>query len=279
MTSALKLLQGRFGRAALLDSDQDLVTHTHPQCHVLIKAKGADSRFMVRDRMVPLDDDTLVLVNAWEPHAKIHPRRHERSTVLALYIEPEWLAACEPKLCAAGRQGFFRAPCARIPPDVRAASRRVLREMLDGKTELSAARQARWEATLFELMMAVIFEFSAWRDAAAGDAPDPRIRQAIAFMREDLSSRVSFDEIARRCSLSRPHFFHLFREGTSVSPALYLNALRMEAAFGHLPGIRTSLDALAASLGFSEPHHFGRFFRRNLGIPPGEYRRRVDLIA
>ena len=287
MTSALKLFQGRFGRVALLDSDQDLVTHTHPQCHVLIKADGADTSFMVRGRRVPLDDDTLVLVNAWEPHAKVHPSPGERSTVLALYIEPEWLAACDPKLGVCGRRGFFPEPCALIPPAVRAAARRVIREMLEGGLQAGAgaARQARWEGALFELMMAVIFGLSAWREAAALQragllrAPDPRIERAIALMREDLSCRDAFDEIARRCHLSRPHFFHLFRASTSVPPAIYLNTLRMEAAFGQLPGRRASMDLLAQSLGFSEPHHFGRFFRRNLGIPPGEYRRRVDLFA
>src|SRR5574340_24688 len=97
MTSALKLFQGRFGRVALLDSDKDLVMHSHPQCHVLIKAEGADTAFQVREQFYPLSQDTLVLVNAWEPHCKVHRRRNQRSTVLALYIETAWLAAMDRK--------------------------------------------------------------------------------------------------------------------------------------------------------------------------------------
>jgi AraC family transcriptional regulator len=72
MTDALRLYQGSFGRAALLDSDHDLATHAHPQCHVLIKAGGADTEYRVRGRAVPLTHDAMVLVNAWEPHSKVH---------------------------------------------------------------------------------------------------------------------------------------------------------------------------------------------------------------
>lgn len=283
MTSALKLFQGRFGRVALLDSDKDLVTHTHPQCHVLIKAEGADTSFHVRGRLHPLTRDTLVLVNGWEPHAKVHRASEERSTVLALYIEPAWLASLDRNLSVSGLQGFFPQSCARIPPHVRTLADRLMAEMLE--PSLDERDQARWEIALFELMMSVIYEFSAWRErmeiyrASLQRLADPRITRAIRFMRDHLDASLSFDELAKLCNLSRPHFYYLFKECTSVSPALYFNTLRMESAFGRLTGEATSINLVAGSLGFSEPNHFTRFFRQNLGIPPSEYRRRVELFS
>jgi transcriptional regulator GlxA family with amidase domain len=98
-------------------------------------------------------------------------------------------------------------------------------------------------------------------------------------MRQHLDTRLSFDALARVCHLSRPHFFHLFKACTAVSPAMYLNTLRMESAFGNLPRENATINDLAGSLGFSEPQHFTRFFRNNLGIPPSEYRRRVELLS
>ena len=283
MTSALKLFQGRFGRVALLDSDKDLVMHSHPQCHVLIKADGADTSFQVRDRLYPLSQDTLVLVNAWEPHSKVHRACDEHSTVLALYIEPGWLAGLDGKLSVSGLHGFFPQPCVRIPPHVRALADRLVGGMFEPQCD--AKSRARWEIALFELMMSVIYEFSAWRDrmqihrANLHRPSDARIRRAIRFMNEHLDTTLGFDEVARLCNLSRPHFFYLFRECTAVSPALYLNALRMESAFSRLSADGTAINALAASLGFPEANHFTRFFRQNLGIPPSEYRGRVELFS
>ncbi len=281
MTSALKLFQGRFGRVALLESDQNLVMHAHPQCHVLIKAEGEDTSFQVGERTYPLTRDTLVLVNAWEPHAKIHRTAVGRSIVLALYIEPAWLVGMDRMLGTAGAPDFFAQSCVPIPPEVRLLADRLIAEMFDPVSD--AERQLKWEAVLLELMMSVIYAFSGWRDSqtaavAAGRPSDPRIARAIRFMRENLGGGFSFDDVARESHLSRPHFFYLFRRCTAVSPALFFNTLRMESAFGQLAAPATTINTVANHLGFSEPHHFTRFFRQNLGIPPSEYRKTVELF-
>src|SRR5665213_3777713 len=73
--------------------DRPLVVHAHRQCHVLLKARGSNTFFHVRDGLYPLTERTAVLVNAWEPHCYAH---HDplapRTVILALYIEPEWLS-------------------------------------------------------------------------------------------------------------------------------------------------------------------------------------------
>lgn len=279
MTNALKFFQGRFGRVALLDSDHSLVTHAHPQCHLLIKARGEDTAFQVGDRLYPLTRETAVLINAWEPHAKIHGAAR-RSTVLALYIEPDWLTAMDRRLSAAGLSGFFPRACVPIPRHVRVLADRLTDEMFD----VDAARRCKWESVLFELMMSVLYTHSAWRDRTEirhetlRRPSDPRIGRAIRFMRENLGGEFSFEEVARRSCLSRPHFFHLFKQCTAVSPALFFNTLRMESAFAQLSSAQITINDVAGRLGFSEPHHFTRFFRQTLGIPPSEYRRTVELF-
>jgi AraC-like DNA-binding protein len=283
MTSALRLKQGRFGRVALLDSDQDLVPHTHPQCHVLIKAHGADTVFEVGGERHALTRESIVLVNAWEPHAKVHAPGCGASTVLALYIEPEWLAGLNPELGIAGLRGFFPRACTAMPAHIRAHADRLIACMFEPAH--GGPQQSRWEDALSELMMTVIHDRSAWRDRAAltrsslRRLSDARINRAIGYMREHLDTRLSFDALARACHLSRPHFFYLFKACTAVSPAMYLNTLRMESAFGNLTRGAATINDLAGSLGFSEPQHFTRFFRNNLGIPPSEYRRRVELLS
>lgn len=277
MTSALKFFQGRFGRVALLESDHDLVTHAHPHCHVLIKAEGGDTSFEVGGRLYPLRRDTMVLVNAWEPHAKVHDAARDRSTVLALYIEPEWLAGTDRKLSAASQPGFFTQSCVAIPHDVRRLADRLIAGMFEATAEPGS--RLKWEATLGELMMSVVSAFAARRDDRRWpSSADPRIERAIRFMQDNLSGGFTLSDVARRSHLSRPHFFCLFKQHTNVSPALFFNALRMEAAFGQLTTDGVAINAVADRLGFSEPHHFTRFFRTTLGIPPSEYRKTVELF-
>lgn len=62
MSIAQRVFHGRFGRVALLNMDRSLVTHTHSECHVLVKVSGEDTYFNVNGRRVPLSDRTAVLV-------------------------------------------------------------------------------------------------------------------------------------------------------------------------------------------------------------------------
>ena len=84
MTRALSILQGRFGRVALLDMDTSLVDHAHPHYHLIFKASGPDQSFVVEGQTVPLRSDTLVAVNSWQQHAYEPSRSAERTLFLAL---------------------------------------------------------------------------------------------------------------------------------------------------------------------------------------------------
>ena len=64
MSTALRIAHGAFGRVALLDMDWSLVRHAHPHCHVLLKVEGADTQFVVGDKVYPLTNQNAVLVMA-----------------------------------------------------------------------------------------------------------------------------------------------------------------------------------------------------------------------
>jgi len=281
MSSAVKIFQGRFGRIALLDMDAPLVGHAHHHCHILLKAGGADSAFIVRGERAPLKADTAVLVNAWEHHAYAHDAAPgERTLILALYIEPGWLAELQRSLAMTAHPRFFPQKC--VP--ISAATQRIVEEFVLEMWWADEVSPARMEELLFNLIIAVIESFTGWRDLVSllrmrpPVAMDPRIRQAIAMMREDLARELDVDTLAARSGLSRAHFFSLFQRDTQVTPLVYANVLRFEAAVGRLSHGNEPVSNVALDLGFSAPGHFARFFRQHLGITPTEYRRAVALF-
>lgn len=69
----------------------------------------------MRGERYPLTDDTAVLVNAWEPHCYAHhDPEAPRTVILALYIEPAWLAQIQRPLSVSGYPGFFPKACVQI---------------------------------------------------------------------------------------------------------------------------------------------------------------------
>jgi AraC family transcriptional regulator len=281
VSTAVKIFQGRFGRVALLDMDAPLVGHAHHHCHILIKAGGADSSFTVRGERAPLTDDTAVLVNAWEHHAYEHyATPGERTLVLALYIEPSWLAEIQRSLALSGHPRFFPKPVVAIT----AATRKIAEEFVLELWWADEVSPGRLENLLFNLIISVIDSYSGWRDLVSllrtkpPVAMDPRVRRAIALIKQDVTCDLDVDALAAEAGLSRAHFFTVFQRDTHVTPLVYANVLRFEAAIERLTHSREPVADVAYGLGFSAPGHFSRFFRQHLGITPSDYRRVVNLF-
>lgn len=281
MSTAIKILQGAFGRVALLCMDKPLVAHAHHHCHLLIKLSGADTRFVVRERVQALTDRNAVVVNAWESHAYAHHDEKGMPTVLlAMYIEPTWLADIQRALAVSGHPHFFPQPSVAMSEHARTLADELAADMLlpDG------IAPGRLEERLFDLIIAIIDRNSEWRNFSAllrtmpGCATDARIRRAIAMMRANIGSGQDMDHIAVECGLSRAHFFALFRRCTNLTPAVYVNVLRMEAAIRDLSEGSASIADIGYEVGFSAPGHFTRFFRDQLGVTPSEYRRVVSIV-
>ena len=213
MSDALQIAHGAFGRVALLDMDRGLVRHAHPHCHVLLKVEGDDTHFVVGDETVRLGDDQAVLVNAWETHAYVHDPCRAKAMILALYIEPAWLAAFRANWTASGGPGFFERPVGAVTPTIRRLAHELAAEMVHhpGSNRIQ-------DELLSRLMIALIEQFTAWRTigdglrCAAMRAVDWRVRRAVARMRDDPGGSIGTERLARDAGLSRAHFFRLFQQ-------------------------------------------------------------------
>lgn len=279
MSIAQRIFHGDFGRVALLDMDKPLVPHAHSECHVLLKAMGADTWFSVNGRYQLLTDRTAVLVNAWEPHYYDHRPDAPRTLILALYIEPAWLAALQRPLALSARPDFFAQRCVDLSRPMRSIADALIAEMMS----LGVSDQDHVQYLLSELTVSICESFSEYRHLARlraappGGYYDARIRRANAYLMDHFADEIRMDALAAECGLSRPHFFTLFKKNTGMTPHMMHNMIRMKHACECLATARSgSLGNLSESLGFSEQGHFTRFFRNHLGAAPSQYQRVVD---
>nr|WP_297461974.1 AraC family transcriptional regulator [uncultured Halomonas sp.] len=279
MSSAYRIFHGGFGRVALLDMDESLVLHAHSECHVLLKVSGEDTFFSVRNRQQPLTDKTAILVNAWEPHFYDHQSGAADTLILALYIEPRWLAALQHSLVLSGRPDFFSHPCIELTPRMRHNADLLISAMLT----FGMVPQEKVEELLFELLIGITEKHSEWRHltklrvGVASDFYDARIRKASDFILNHPQGELDLAVIARQCGLSRAHFFTLFKKNTGMTPQMLANISKMQSAFDWLSDNRAgTLGNLSETLGFSEQGHFTRFFRRHIGASPSQYQRVID---
>lgn len=103
---------------------------------------------------------------------------------------------------------------------------------------------------------------------------DPQIRQAIELMHGDCARGWTLDELARRVGLSRTGLAERFREAMHDTPLSYLRAVRMQRAMRILSETDQPLEVVAAEVGYQDAFSFSKVFKKTVGVPPRDFRRR-----
>ncbi len=93
------------------------------------------------------------------------------------------------------------------------------------------------------------------------------------FIRKNCLIFRNLDQIAEQCHIDVAYLCRLFKRFDSQSPYQYLMRLKMNVAAQKLLAPNTSVKTVAYELGFGDPFHFSRAFKRVFGISPSIFRK------
>ena len=93
-------------------------------------------------------------------------------------------------------------------------------------------------------------------------------------MAEHMAEDFKLDQLAVQAGVRKFYFTRLFKNAMGVSPSRYLLTLRMDEARRLLRETKRSVVDVALDVGYANPSHFARFFRRETGLSPSDYRQR-----
>ena len=98
------------------------------------------------------------------------------------------------------------------------------------------------------------------------DVRDERIREAIQYIRANLSGKLSCQEVADTVCLSQSRFSHLFREQVGMTFASYVIYQRILYVYAAVFEGKSITEAIIDA-GFSSSSHFADVHRRVFGLP------------
>ena len=122
------------------------------------------------------------------------------------------------------------------------------------------------------------WEASPSRQAARDEKLPLPLRKALEFIRNNYGAGVSVEEIAEYAGLSAPHLFLLFRKHLKSSPHVYLNSVRLAEAKQLLAKGNNSVKEISARCGLENVESFCRLFKKQAGITPGQYKKKVSIV-
>lgn len=149
----------------------------------------------------------------------------------------------------------------------------MVEEDLGHEAALAIARQL----VLFLRRPANQSQFSA--QLADQMAQRPGLREVQMWLADNLAGDLRVETLAGRAVMSPRNFARAWRHEICITPARYVERLRIEAARRRLEDTDEGLDQIAAECGFGVAETMRRSFLRTLGSPPSEYRRRFQSPA
>ncbi len=109
-------------------------------------------------------------------------------------------------------------------------------------------------------------------EGQAGPAGEA-MKHVLGRIESRLGGPLALPELAAVAGLSRAYFAQWFGRMTGQAPMRYVRARRIERAKVLLSTTDLTVGQVAGQVGFEDPAHFNRVFRRAVGEPPLRYAR------
>jgi len=102
------------------------------------------------------------------------------------------------------------------------------------------------------------------------------LREIQAWVADNLDADLRVEALAERAAMSPRNFARFFRRETGITPAAYVEELRVERARQLLEEGTDPVELVAARCGFGTPETMRRAFARRVGASPAQYRSRFQ---
>lgn len=104
------------------------------------------------------------------------------------------------------------------------------------------------------------------------------IKQAKVIMKEDMSGNKSLESIANSLGISYSLFRRDFKKNCGISPGQYRLELKLAKAKELLNSTNLSIAEISNILYFENIGQFSTFFKKKVGVPPLEFRKRASKM-
>ena len=116
------------------------------------------------------------------------------------------------------------------------------------------------------------YEEQRYLEGAVDKHPDELIAQIQFWLKHNLTSELSLQDVANQFSLSYRTFTRRFRQATNQTPVEYWQQLRVQTAKELLASSNLSIQEVALEVGYNDQGHLTRVFKKVLSQTPSEYR-------
>ncbi|MEO5945795.1 MAG: helix-turn-helix domain-containing protein, partial [Chitinophagaceae bacterium] len=111
------------------------------------------------------------------------------------------------------------------------------------------------------------------------DHTDVEIKKVQEYIEENISEKMTVDELAAIAATGRRSFERRFRMATNNSVLEYIQRVKIEAAKRQFESSRKNINEVMYNVGYTDTKAFRDLFKKITGLTPIEYRNKYNKMA
>lgn len=104
------------------------------------------------------------------------------------------------------------------------------------------------------------------------------VQEALNFIAQNYHGDIDVQQIAAACNLNRTYFGRLFRQVMGSTPQEYLIRFRLAKSMELMRTSDYSIAQIAAMVGYPNPLHFSKVFKKEMGVSPRTWRANDEQV-
>jgi len=108
---------------------------------------------------------------------------------------------------------------------------------------------------------------------------DNPIRQAQEYIENNVTEKISVEDLSSMYAIGRRHFERRFKKATNNTPVEYIQRVKIEAAKKQLESTPKNINEVMYDVGYTDAKAFRTVFKKITGLSPIDYRNKYNKEA
>ncbi|WP_194458313.1 AraC family transcriptional regulator [Paenibacillus radicis (ex Gao et al. 2016)] len=254
--------------------------HWHPEVEFTVVLKGA-MLYQVNDTVYELSEGSGLFANANSLHSARAYDNGRDCTYIAVIFNPVLVfgherSAIEEKYVKTITEAPHLASMLLTPESAwQKQAIRLLMEIHQQNEQRGVCYELLIKSKLCELWALL---FQGFQDSSPRIQPGAtrsvlRVKQALQFIHSHYENKLTLEEIAAACNLSKSECSRFFKKMIRQSPFEYLLHYRIQKSLPLLLDPDANITEVSEQVGFASVSYYAEIFRRYMKCSPTEYRK------
>ncbi|HJA89399.1 MAG TPA: AraC family transcriptional regulator [Candidatus Jeotgalibaca merdavium] len=254
--------------------------HTHKE-YELVLLHGGNCRFLVGNQFFYLQPGQLLMLDGMTIHKAYvsgDPQDYERSV---LRFDSDWIRPLLQDINLERLLNLFEENSSGLIRIFKKRDEAIIENMIGEIATLvdleeNRLNEARLKLAVVQLLIqiSIFTDYIIRKDEGFRDEKTEIAEKVSNFLFKNYHRSISIDDVSQAVNLSKSYMSHVFKEVTGHTIMTYLMQYRLSKARSQITQEPNQLiKVISQENGFESEAHFSRFFKKNIGLSPSQYKK------